>query len=94
MLRLLQDDAGTSGLNDSGHLLCLMPYDDHRFLRAKRGAGAQHLLDQRAASCAVQDFSKTRLQPRTFSRGKNDNGKIFGRHGFDSFCGSKKDFAM
>jgi hypothetical protein len=76
VLRLLQHSFRAGRLDQCGYLFCLMPYDDHGFLGAKRCRRAQDVLDQRAASGAVQHFRQPRLQPGTFSGGKDHDGQI------------------
>jgi hypothetical protein len=41
----------------------------------------------------VQHFRKARLQPRAFSGSKNNDGKVFGGHGVNSFWGSRRGLA-
>ncbi len=92
VLRVLQDAFGIPGFDDSHDLFGLMPYDDNRLFRSEWGASAQHVLDQRAASGAVQHFRKTRLEPRTFSGGQDDDGKIVCGHGFNFILREQQGF--
>jgi hypothetical protein len=93
MLRILQHRLRTQRFDYHGDLFRLMAHDCDGFPRAERSAGEQNVLDQRAAARAVQDLGEAGFQPRALSRGENDYGKIIGRHGSDSFCGSRHDLA-
>ena len=79
-LRLLQNCFRAQRLDDGGHFCRLMPYDNIYLANAEAFAREHGLLDQRAAASTVQHLREIRLQPRTFARCENNDGKILIRH--------------
>ena len=74
VLRLLQDRNGSPRFDQGSHLFCLMPHDDDGLARLERRTRADNMFYKCAAPGAVQDFGETRLKPRAFSGGEEDNG--------------------
>jgi len=81
MLRLLQNSFRAQRFDNRGYFLSLVANDDDRFPRLQRRARANNVLHQRAPTSPMQSFSEAGLQPRALSRGKNDDGKVWIRHG-------------
>jgi len=80
VLRLLQDRFGSERLNCGGYLFGLVAYDNESLLGSERRARSDNVLDERSSSGAVQNLRNARLQPRTFSRGKDDDRQIMIGH--------------
>ena len=72
VLRLLQNSGRSRRGDGCGDIFSPMSDDYDSFFCAKRGAGSDNLLDQRAASGAMQDFGEARFEARAFAGGEND----------------------
>jgi hypothetical protein len=68
-LRLLDDNLHAQRLDNCRHLLGLMPHNGNNRTRLQHLTGADDVLDQAAASGAVQNFGERGLQTRTLARG-------------------------
>jgi hypothetical protein len=93
VLRLLQDGGRAARFYHGHDLLGLMAHNDEGLFGAQGSTRPKHLLDQGAATCAVEHLRKAGLQPGAFSGGKDNDSKFFRSHGVSSFWGSEEAFA-
>ena len=79
-LRHLHDGLCAERLDNRAHGLCLMPDDDEDGTRSQRRAGADDVLDKRAAAGTMQHLGELRAQARALARGQDDDGEVARRH--------------
>jgi hypothetical protein len=81
VLRLLQNCFDAERFDDGGNLFCLVADDGNDFSCVERQAGADDVIDERAATGVVQNFGEAGFEAGAFASGEDEDSNVVIGHG-------------